>query len=233
MNKRVFLMALLVHVGCSGELTAADCAPYLNRDQCEQKGCVSAAADRTLIFDGQCVGFDRKPVCLAASDSANNANIEVCRDLPEGAEYVELGSAYRHVDGWKFNCGFSRATCGVTAQDCETLTDRAACEAHYCYWAEPVRVGVLNDGLCTGWEPVTTQRCLTPSPWTTYVQGINLFDFDTRETVFSVETDEGRRIYSFQISNQAEFISGPRESRIEWRRCLSYSYDPSCGCPVP
>ena len=116
---------------------------------------------------------------------------------------------------------------------CGGLTDRTACEASYCYWAGPVRVGVIDDqGACTGWEPQTTGLCLTPEPYLTYFEGENEFDgWAERERFFSVEPVVGpRRVYAFTVHSYADFSSGPPAIPDEWRTCDSATTAP-CSCP--
>ena len=227
------LLLMLAPAGCDDELTAADCEALTTEDACEKKGCTFVEIHRSVPDGPGCVAIERRPGCILAGQSWNNAEGALCRDLPGGGFEFVLFGAGRPADGWE-SCGLDiEDRCDISIAACEGLTDRTACEAAYCYWAEPVRVGVIDDqGACTGWEPQTTGLCLTPEPYLTFFEGVSDFDrWADEERFFSVTPVEGpRRVYAFPVSPGATFTSGPPAVPDEWRTCDSATAAP-CSCP--
>jgi len=212
----------------AGPPGAEDCEPIEERTACEARGCAYLMAARSILSDGVCVAVTQVPVCVAAGDSMNNAINTVCRYLEDGVfEFLWFGSA-RGVDGWE-NCGNHWELCGVPAELCEAQTDRAACEANYCYWAPEVRVGRLEDDQCVGWEAATVPMCLKPSPYLHFIDGVNGFDSgEPVERVYSVLPSEGpRRVLGLTVGPAADFAS----ESASWQVCAPYAVSPACGCP--
>lgn len=227
---------MLSPVGCQpGDepLTAADCEGLTTQAACEKKGCTFVHIDQAIMDGPVCVAAERRPGCLAAGESVNNVMGAVCRDLPGGGfEFVIFNSA-RAADGWSSCEGDDLNLCDVLISTCQGLADQASCEAAHCYWAEPVRVGVIdNEGSCTGWEQQTTGLCLTPEPYLTYFDGVSNFVSSSGiERAFEVTPAEGpRRVYSFPVTGVARFSSGPPAVPDTWRTCDSASVAP-CSCP--
>ena len=213
----------------AGPPTGADCEPITDRVLCEARGCTPASAYRAILEMDQCVAATVRPVCLAVGDTSNNAISTHCRELDDGGfEFVWFGEAVP-VDGWE-GCGHWEDLCGVSSVVCEAQTDRAACEASHCHWADAVRTGVIEDGLCVGWEAQTIGRCLTPRPFLTLLDGVNTFlTGELEETAFSVETDGGaRHVLGLRVNAAAAFGS---DTTGTWRRCRTYDQEPTCGCP--
>ena len=229
----IFCFLMLPVAACDGSLTAADCEPLTTQASCEKKGCTFVHINRAIMDGRLCVAAERRPGCLAAGESVNNVMGAVCRDLPGGGfEFVMFGAA-RPADGWE-NCGGDIFNmCDVPVTTCEGKTDRVSCEASYCYWAEPVRVGTIDaESMCVGWEAQTVGMCLTPEPYMTYFEGANDFDFYTQgERFFSIEPVEGaRRVLAFTVSRSARFASGSAAAPDFWRECSSAG-DAPCNCP--
>jgi len=232
----ICLFFLLPLGGCKPgheELTAADCEGTATESGCMRKGCTFVTIHRAIMDGAQCIATEQRPGCLAAGESVNNVTGALCRDLPGGGfEFVNFSSA-RPADGWQDCGGDPSDLCEIFISTCRDLQDRAACEAEYCYWADPVRVGVVDDqGSCTGWEAQTVGMCLTPEPYLTYLDGVSGFDRGATERVFAVTPVEGpRRIYSFSVSAFGDFTSGPPAVPDSWRACDVFPQDPGCDCP--
>ena len=209
--------------------TAAECEALVDPTACEARGCTYAMAHRAILEDAQCAAVTLHPVCIAAREALNNAIGAFCRDSEDGGfEFVWFGSV-RPVDGWEY-CGVPHELCGVSNEVCEAQTDRDACEAAYCHWAEPVKLGVLDeDGQCTGWEPQTAGMCLTPEPFLSFLDGVSSFETGgVQDRTYSVDTGSGsRRVLGFAVGSSADFSS----SDGSWRQCLPYAEYPNCGCP--
>lgn len=239
MRTRLLLLSLLLMLfpaGClpGGEpLKAADCEGLSTKSACEKKGCTFAYIDRAIMDGPVCVASERRPGCLAAGESVNNMVGAVCRDLPGGGFEFVIFSSARAADGWSSCEGDIFNLCDGPVTACGGLTDQAACEAAHCFWAEPVRVAVIDDeGACTGWEQPTTALCLTPEPYLTYIDGVSTFVRpDAAERFFEVTPVEGpRRVYAFPVNAIANFSSGPPAVPDFWRDCNSATSAP-CSCP--
>ncbi len=236
MRTRLLIISLLLMLSptaCEDELTAADCEVITSEDACEKKGCTFVQINKAILDGSVCVASERRPGCILTGESWNNAEGVLCRDLPGGGyEFVSFSTG-RPADGWEV-CGYNiYGACDGPVATCEELTTEAACEAAHCYWAEPVRVGVIDgEGACTGWEPQTIGLCLHPYPYMTYFEGENDFDrYAQQERYFWLEPEQGpRRVLAFTVASYAYFSSGPSDAPDFWRECDSAS-DAPCSCP--
>jgi hypothetical protein len=213
----------------AGAPTAQTCEPITDPALCRAAGCTQASAYRSIMEEGKCVAATLRPVCIAVGETSNNAISTHCREPEDGGvEFVWFGEAVP-VDGWEY-CDYWEYLCGVSSNVCEAQTDCATCEDRYCHWAEAARIGVIEDGLCVGWESQPVGMCLKPRPFLTFLDGVSTFlTGDLEETAFSMETASGaRRVLGIRVNATADFASDATGS---WRRCRPYDQEPTCGCP--
>jgi hypothetical protein len=211
--------------------TAANCEPLTTLEACWNAGCDFDTAWRTILYDGHCAAVHEGKFCFVGGESSNNLTMTVCRETAEGTESMTLGSLWDRVEGWQA-CGEYVDQCGgVETEICEAQTDRAACESRHCFWAEPIQVGHMEGGVCTGWETETIAACLTPEPYLIYYDDTNNFATDPRQFEFVFTTTDGTEVYQLEVGAAASFASGPDFARVVWHRCPIDGSEPDCGCP--
>jgi hypothetical protein len=156
---------------------------------------------------------------------------DLCRTGADGLEMITIGYAYVHVDGWETCPSSVDPDCRQYVPICDAQADQDSCEANYCYWAPTMHVAIMDEGVCTGWQPETVSRCLTPQPYITYYGGSSNFEVDPGLATFLVPPSTGQDLafHAFETGAAAEFKSGTAGAGQIWARCSPE--DEVCSCP--
>ncbi len=233
----LLFLGLLIAPGCtppeSEKLTAAECESITEEAACFARGCSFHQAWFHLFRNLECAAMEIRPICLATSDPIGNITQDLCRSGPDGLEMMTIGYAYGTVDGWERCPSSVDPDCRQYVPVCDAQADRASCEANYCYWVPAMHVATLEDGICTGWQPETVSRCLTPQSYIIYYGDASNFDVDPGTATFLVppSTGQEKAFHALETGAAAEFKSGTAGTGQNWVRCTPE--EEACSCPPP
>ncbi|MDA3863470.1 MAG: hypothetical protein PF689_06325, partial [Deltaproteobacteria bacterium] len=111
------------------------------------------------FHNSQCIGYQPGNFCISpAINCQGNVDTNKYSLTSEGTPYIafEGNDCDRYPEeDWNIQA----PECSVQEEICNQKSTRVECLDNFCFWVQ-AKKAVINENICTGWEPETTNMCI-------------------------------------------------------------------------